>query len=131
MISVATRYLLFAIIATSCNLGAQEITLFFYAGPYSILLSIFNGTIVGLVSKYVLDKRFIFRHFTKTKLEDARLFILYSSTGVLTTLIFWGSELLFHWVFGEKWLRYLGAILGLALGYTIKFHLDKRLVFRS
>ena len=45
--------------------------------------------------------------------------------------IFWGLEFGFNWVFHTKEMRYLGGIIGLAIGYLIKYQLDKRFVFRG
>ncbi len=49
--------------------------------------------------------------------------------GALTTLIFLAFEFAFHYAFETRPMRYLGAVIGLAIGYTSKYHLDKRFVF--
>ncbi len=49
--------------------------------------------------------------------------------GLVTTMIFWGFEYGFHLIFESKKMRYFGGIIGLAIGYFIKYHLDKRFVF--
>jgi putative flippase GtrA len=51
--------------------------------------------------------------------------------GVFTTLIFWGFEIAFDAVFASEVAKYWGAVLGLALGYTTKYQLDKRYVFNG
>ena len=38
-------------------------------------------------------------------------------------------EYAFHWLFGVDAMRYAGGALGLALGYLVKFRLDRRFVF--
>lgn len=48
---------------------------------------------------------------------------------VLTTVLFWCSEYVFHHFFGTDAMRYLGGVVGLAIGYFIKYNLDKRFVF--
>ncbi|MCL1962124.1 MAG: GtrA family protein [Desulfovibrionaceae bacterium] len=48
-----------------------------------------------------------------------------------TTVIFWGFEFGFHAPFGTRWMRYLGGVIGLAIGYVAKYGLDKRFVFRD
>ena len=50
---------------------------------------------------------------------------------MLTTAIFWGTELAFVALGDAPWLRYVGAVLGLAVGYTAKYRLDRRFVFRE
>jgi len=84
---------------------------------------------VGLVVKYVLDKRYIFRFRARDMAHDTRTFALYAAMGVITTVIFWGFEFGFHHVFQSKEMRYLGGVIGLAIGYLAKYHLDKRYVF--
>ena len=46
--SVALKYLLFALIATAANIGAQDLAIRAYDGPYSIPLAVVWGTGVGL-----------------------------------------------------------------------------------
>jgi putative flippase GtrA len=50
--------------------------------------------------------------------------------GLLTTVIFWGFEWAFQLLYETKEMRYLGGVIGLALGYLTKYQLDKRFVFR-
>ena len=87
------------------------------------------GTGVGLIIKYVLDKKFIFRFRPQNTAHDGRTFLLYTVMGGLTTVIFWGFELGFEHLFGSREMRYLGGVIGLAIGYLAKYQLDKRFVF--
>jgi putative flippase GtrA len=127
---LAIVYTIIALIATAANLGAQELTVRAWHGAYQIEISVFIGTGVGLVVKYVLDKIFIFRFRAANTLHDLQTFILYIAMGVVTTLVFWGFEFGFNSAFQDKNMRYLGALIGLAIGYWAKYHLDKRFVFR-
>lgn len=127
---LAVIYALLAAIATATNIGAQAGFLLIYAGAYAIALSIMLGTGIGLIVKYVLDKRYIFRFKAENAAHNRKVFILYASTGVLTTGVFWGFELSFHALFGSDHMRYLGGVIGLAIGYATKYQLDKRFVFR-
>ena len=129
-LSLVGKYALFAVISITANLGFQEMTITLYSGPWALYLSMIVGTGAGLVIKYVLDKRYIFRFAATSRSHDGQVFILYSSTGVFTTLIFWGFELGFNFVMGESW-RYIGAVLGLSIGYWLKYTLDKHFVFRN
>lgn len=126
---IALNYTLFALVATFCNIASQAIFLHFYQGGFAIYLSILVGTAIGLVVKYWLDKRYIFRFVTANARHDSQTFALYTLMGVVTTAIFWGSELAFDALFHSDSLRYLGGILGLAVGYYLKYQLDKRYVF--
>ncbi len=126
---IAVNYTIFAILATIANIGAQDITVRFYQGSFDLWVSIFIGTGVGLVVKYVLDKKFIFKFVTKNAAQDGKLFFLYSCMGLVTTAIFWGFEFAFDTIFDSKTMRYTGGVIGLAIGYFIKYLLDKKFVF--
>lgn len=128
---LALLYSLFAAIATAANIGAQDIWVRLWPWAYgSVVTSMAFGTLVGLLVKYVLDKKWIFAFRAENLAHDSRTFMLYSLMGVLTTIIFWGVELGFEWVFKSKAMRYLGGVIGLMIGYIIKYQLDKRYVFR-
>ena len=125
------RYTLFAIIATAANICAQDLVIRSYKGTFDILTSVIIGTGVGLVVKYILDKRYIFCFWARSVAHDTQTFALYTFMGLATTLIFWGFEFSFHHLFETKEMRYLGGVIGLAIGYLTKYHLDKRYVFRT
>ncbi|MDO4795081.1 MAG: GtrA family protein [Brachymonas sp.] len=127
---LAINYAIFALMATVANIAAQDLVLRVYSGALAILLSIMVGTGVGLVLKYILDKRYIFRFRARSVAHDTRTFALYTVMGLATTAIFWGFEFGFQALFATKGMRYLGGVLGLAIGYLIKYQLDKRYVFR-
>lgn len=128
---LAFKYSLFAVLATLANLLAQEISIQTYSAAYALYVSMAMGTIAGWVSKYLLDKHYIFAFQTQSKKEEAHKFLAYGLTGVLTTLLFWSFELGFEYAFANKLARYTGAVIGLSLGYVVKYQLDKRYVFIS
>jgi putative flippase GtrA len=128
---VAGTYVAFAAIATGCNLGVQALMDRAYPGRFSVYVSLAAGTLVGLVIKYLLDKRFIFKDATRGVLGRSGQFVRYALTGVLTTAIFWGLEVGAYHGFHSQAARYLGGALGLAIGYWTKYQLDKRLVFTA
>lgn len=130
-IRIAALYALFALIATAANLGTQWVVVRLFEGPWVIAASVLAGTIVGLPVKYVLDKKWIFAFVTVHPREDARLLALYTVTAVLTTLLFWGTEWLFDIWFDDEAMRLLGGGIGLAIGYTCKYFLDRRFVFSA
>ncbi len=127
--TITFKYGLFALLATLLNLGAQESSIRIYDGAFAIYPSMAVGTLVGLVSKYLLDKKYIFRFIAATHREDLGRFTLYGLTGVATTAIFWGFELGFDLFIGGRVARYAGAVIGLSIGYGVKYQLDKRYVF--
>lgn len=127
--TTAIKYSLFAVLATLLNLLAQEAVVRSYDGAFAIYLAIAFGTLAGLISKYLLDKKYIFRFISSSHRENLGRFSLYGMTGIATTAIFWGFELGFDAIIGGKTARYIGAVIGLSIGYGIKYRLDKRFVF--
>lgn len=130
-LNTALLYCVFASIATAINLLTQEASVSLLSVAYSLEIAIVAGTATGLISKYILDKRYIFRNNSITARDSLTKFSAYSLTGVFTTLLFWGFEFGFDSYFGTKFARYSGAIIGLAIGYGLKYQLDKRFVFNS
>lgn len=130
LMHIAVLYAVFAVISTVFNIAVQDCVLRMYDGPGHLWASVIFGTGTGLLAKYLLDKRYIFRFRPHDAAHDARTFTLYVAMGLLTTAIFWGCEFAFHaWFGGAPAMRYLGGAIGLAIGYTAKYHLDKRYVF--
>ncbi|HIC12558.1 MAG TPA: GtrA family protein [Sulfurimonas sp.] len=128
---IAIRYIIFAIISTIVNLFFQWLSFFVYSGFLSLYLAMFIGTLAGLVLKYILDKKYIFFHETKGAKDNTKKFMLYSLMGVFTTFIFWGFEIGFDYVYDDENAKYLGAVIGLAIGYVVKYNLDKKFVFKD
>lgn len=128
---LAITYAILALIATAANIGAQDLAIRGYSGAFDVLLSVAVGTGVGLIVKYILDKRYIFRFRARNAVHDGQTFALYTLMGLATTVIFWGFEFGFQHLFETKEMRYLGGVIGLAIGYLTKYHLDKRYVFRT
>lgn len=129
MLKIAGLYATFAVVSIAINIGTQAASMAVYAGTHAIPLSLAAGTLTGLVSKYVLDKRWIFAHVSRDARHEARTFLLYGLMGVATTAVFWGTELAFHLLFHDDTMRYLGGVLGLVVGYIAKYLLDRRFVF--
>ncbi|HTZ38879.1 MAG TPA: GtrA family protein [Syntrophales bacterium] len=128
--SLTAKYAFFAFVATGVNLATQYISLSIYPGVYSLYLAIVFGTLAGLALKYVLDREYIFHYRAENRVDDMTRFILYSLMGIFTTVIFWGVEIGFDALFETDSAKYVGAMIGLSIGYTTKYHLDKRFVFQ-
>lgn len=129
--SLALKYVTFALIATAVNVGAQDLATRAYSGDFSIFFAMVLGTGVGLITKYWLDKKYIFQYITRDKKHEGSTFAIYSAMGLLTTVIFWAFEFGFDYFFDTKKMRYIGAIIGLGIGYLIKYRLDKKFVFKD
>ena len=128
---IVLRYAIFATLSTVLNMGLQFLSFYIYDGFLSLYVAMFFGTLGGLVLKYILDKKYIFFHTPKSKKDDGKKFVLYSIMGLFTTFIFWGFEMSFYYVFENANAKYFGGVLGLSIGYVVKYFLDKKFVFRD
>jgi len=128
-LSLVVRYAAFALLAVLANLATQRLVLWSGDTPPRFVLAVAAGTLVGLVVKYALDKRWIFFDGSTGMRAHGRKFTLYTAMGLVTTAIFWGTETAFWLAWQTHTMREVGAVLGLAIGYTVKFHLDRRYVF--
>lgn len=124
------QYAIAAIVATIANIGSQWLVVdVLGSGPWVIYGSVLIGTGVGLVSKFAMDKYLIFKDRSGGA-RAATQMTLYIATGLFTTLVFWAIELGFHFAYGSEIMRYAGGVIGLAVGYTIKYVVDSKYVFR-
>ena len=120
-------YVVFAGVATVANLAAQEL---FLRVSGSLAVAILAGTVAGFATKYVLDKKWVFSDRYTTHRQELRKVTLYGAFSVATTLVFWLFEVAFWMAWRTDFAKYTGAVLGLAVGYAIKFVLDRTFVFR-
>lgn len=131
MLQLVIRYSLFAAIATIVNLATQRLVLAASgtASGMGFALAVFAGTATGLLTKYMLDKRWIFFDTSTGLATHGRKFGLYTVMGIVTTMVFWGTETAFWLAWGTDAAREAGAVIGLTVGYVIKYNLDRRFVF--
>jgi putative flippase GtrA len=123
------RYAVFAVLASLVNLATQAASLQLYSAALGLTIALILGTGTGLLTKYLLDKRWIFFDMSTGAAAHGKTFSLYTATGILTTGIFWGLEYAFDGLTPDGRWRYLGGAIGLAIGYIAKFQLDRRFVF--
>lgn len=128
-VTVAFLYCLFAAFSTVINIGVQMLSIWIYTDLYAVEVSIICGTVAGLPLRYLLEKHFIFKYKSQGIRHDGGLFVLYSFMGIFTTIIFWLVEYTFHLIFLTDSMRYLGGVIGLTIGFYIKYQLDKKFVF--
>lgn len=131
---LAGLYALFGVIATGCNIAAQALSHTIWAPAPGVpdlayWWALGLGTGVGLVVKYLLDKRWIFFDREGGVAAHSKKFGLYTLMGAATTVIFWGMQTGFFLIWQSEAMLYLGGALGLAIGYVVKYQLDKRFVF--
>lgn len=122
------RYAIFAVVAVVVNLAVQRGVL---AMSFGLLAALAAGTAAGLVVKYLLDKVWIFDDRAAGLAAHGRRFTLYTLMGVATTAIFWGVESAAWAIWRTDAAREAGAVLGIAIGYVVKYRLDRRFVFQG
>lgn len=132
----ALKYFTFAIVCTILNLGTQFMILegfdqHRFERDTMVILAILCGTFAGLLSKFFLDKFYVFKDPAASHSMELRKFCLYSLMGVVTTLIFWFTEWCFYITWTNPTAKYIGGLLGLGLGYSLKYVLDQRFVFKQ
>jgi putative flippase GtrA len=128
-VEIATLYTLFAAFSTAINICTQMISIWLYKGLYAVEVSILMGTAISFPLRYFLEKRYIFAFKTKKISQDGQLFALYSLMSIFTTAIFWIWEYSFQLVWGTDTMRYIGGVIGLTIGFYVKYYLDKKYVF--
>ena len=128
--NVLALYVYFASIATVINIFSQYIIFSLFINEHLIYIAILTGTSLGLITKYILDKIYIFKYKSKNIYDYSKNFAMYMFTGLLTTMIFWVFEYSFYIIFVGDIAKYIGAIIGLTIGYTLKYVLDKKFVFK-
>jgi len=127
---IGIKYATFAVFAIGVNLLFQYLAFRVYSESMSLYIAMSNGTIAGMICKYILDKKYIF--FKATTIgDDVRKFTIYSAIGGLLTLVFCVFEVAFDVLFDSEYAKYIGAAIGLTIGYTSKIYRDRKLVFQS
>ena len=128
-VKITVLYTLFAVFSIVINISSQMLSTWAYKDAYSVEVSILVGTAAGLPLRYFLEKRYIFNFKSQNLKHDGKLFVFYSAMGVISTLIFWGTEYAFHLIYDTDFMRYFGGVIGLAVGFYVKYQLDKKYVF--
>ena len=75
-----------------------------------------------------MDSSFV---FDGKKRINIKTFLIYAFFGACITPIIWIVEVIFLNIFGTVFMRDIGALLGIALAYFIKYEMDKRYVFEA
>ena len=122
-------YIFFGLISTLINLLSQWVIFTSIKHDSVFEIAVLVGTFMGLIVKYGLDKKWIFNYLSMNLKENTRTFLMYSLMGVFTTMIFWTAEYLFYTFIKFNGSQYVGAFLGLSIGYYLKYLLDKKYVF--
>ncbi len=129
-LALVTRYVLFAIIAGVMNLLTQALV-FRFSPIQPLATSILAGTAIGFGVKYLLDKHWIFFDDTGALQHEINKVFLYGLFSAAMTLVFWGFELTFLAIGQTGFAKYLGAVIGLAVGNFAKYFLDRNFTFNQ
>ena len=116
-------YFLFAVLSSFINIIGQHIFLNFHE---NLFLAVIAGSAAGLIFKYSLDSLIVFE---SDRALDLKNFIKYAFIGACITPVIWIVEVTFLNIFGTVFMRDVGALIGIALAYYIKYEMDKRFVF--
>lgn len=127
--SLVLRYTAIAVSASVLNLLLQAIIVRIYTGPIAVELAMVAATGIVLPIKYSVEKHLIFGFQPNSLIHDAKLFSLYTFVSVFTVLIFWCTEYAFQLLFQSEPMRYVGATIGLAISFYMKYALDRHFVF--
>ena len=127
--ALVARYASFAGIATAANVASQAASLSLYHGYGGLMVSVLAGTAIGFIVKYVLDKHLIFFDKRASATRELTKVVLYGVTAIVTTIVFWSAEFGFWIMWRTALAKYAGAVIGLGIGYMIKYLLDRRFVF--
>ena len=118
-------YFLFALLSAFVNIIGQHIFLNYYE---NLFLAVIVGSAAALFFKYILDSSIVFDANKQISLET---FLRYAFIGACITPIIWLVEVIFLNIFGTVFMRDVGAFLGIALAYYVKYEMDKRYVFKD
>ena len=139
-------YMVFAALSILLNLGSQyimkELLLFFipdfaneefFHFEFWFLIALGFGTVIGFLFKFIVDKFVVFEEkITEKSMAElqktTKQISMYFGFAILTTMIFWGFEFSFKFFLPGNWYLF-GGLIGLIIGYTVKFLLDSRFVF--
>lgn len=139
-------YMLFAVICTGINLGSQSVlnyllspievlnqglTIFGKTFEYYYIIHLLAGTALGFMAKFLLDKFLVFKNEHQNMGATFKQMIIYGLFAVITTLIFWGFQISFKFIFNSDQISLIGGLLGLTIGYSVKYILDKTWVFKK
>jgi putative flippase GtrA len=143
---IAFKYGLFGLIALLVNMTSQHIISLLFESVEFLQTSLPGilskitflsfvelgvGTGSGFVVKYILDKKWIFYAKTTSLQAEGKMFGMYMVMAIFTTIVFWGFEFGGEIVFENEYMKYLTGSIGLVIGYTMKYFLDKKYVFKT
>ncbi len=141
----AVLYFSFAVFVYALNLFIQYLHMTFIAPPICassssdfvqsfycpndgrVLVGSVLGVGVSYIVKFILDKFIVFEKKSTDLKQTSKEFIKYFLFAIFTTVINIGGQYLLYKIF--LWEYLTAAIIPLAVGYIVKFLLDRKYVF--
>lgn len=115
------------------NYGSNEFIFSLYCSttPYNMPELVGSVVAVGItyITKFILDKFIVFKKTTIELRETSEEFAKYFAFAIVTTIINIGIQFLLTNFFGSP--LEISMIVALSIGYTIKFILDRKYVFKK
>lgn len=126
-------YILFAGLAVAVNVLVQRAVFALFGDVFddstsTLWLAMCTGAAVALGLKYLLDRRYVFQ--AKGPATEGE-FLAYALTGGAITAVFFAVEYVIWMIFQTATARDIGIVVGMTIGYALKFLLDRRLVFKT
>jgi len=130
------KYMAYSFLTLILNIGIQSITLNITGrSTEAVILAIVVATVVSFVVKFFIDKNIIFKTKKGHQNERRKQVLLYAVFSIGTTLIYILVEMIFHFSFDSADLyekkEEIGAIIGLLMGYSIKYIVDMKITFKE
>jgi len=130
----------FAFCSILINLTIQQISkillkntqldfIHFFNLDIAFIIQLISGTVAGFIFKFIVDKFIVFREKHESIQKTSKQILVYLFFAVITTIIFWGFEISFNHFFVFCNRDLIGGFIGLIIGYTIKYLLDRKWVF--
>jgi len=135
-------YIVFAGISILINIGSQAIIKSMLTDSYfttvhllsldvAFLLQLITGTLAGFIFKFIVDKHIVFKDRNRGIKYAVKQLFVYTMFAIGTTLVFWFVEIGFELLFTFRGRDLIGGLIGLCIGYTVKYLLDKKYVFNT
>jgi putative flippase GtrA len=105
----------------------QFVQTFYCPESGRVLVGSVLGVGVSYIVKFILDKFIVFQKRSRDLKQTSKEFIKYFLFAILTTLINIGGQYLLYWAFSIDYI--IAGFISLAIGYIVKFLLDRKYVF--
>ncbi len=121
-------YVVFAAFAICLNMFVQNLMFALWPLGGAIFVAMPVGAGVALLTKYFLDRRYVFAsERSASRIE----FLKYALTGGFITAVFFVTEYAIWIIYQTDYARNVGIVIGMTVGYTLKYVLDRHFIFTT